>query len=216
MSVCRRHKAKKLVLAHHLDDLAETVLLRIVRGAGLLGLRGIMPVYKFNKILILRPLLDIPKADIVNWLRKEKIDYVVDQSNFDEAFLRNNIRKNLVPLLEKLNPNIKEAIANLAKTAGLDYGFIYSAAYKEYDRCLISLRAKTARLDLNRLNKLHKALFFMVLRIASEQMKGNLRRLELKHLEDVYVLAKKTSQSGGIDLPGVRIEKSPGVLEIKL
>ncbi len=215
LSVCRRHKAKKLVLAHHLDDLVETVLLRIIRGSGLLGLRAIMPVSKFNKILVLRPLLAISKKDIINWLKRERVGYVIDKSNFDETFLRNNIRKNLLPLLEKLNPNVKEAIANLSATAGLDYDFLYSLAYKEYEQALISLRGRSAKLDLARLDKMHKALFFMILRISASQVKGNLRRLELKHLENVYALAKNNHKTGGIDLPDLRIEKTPEFLEIK-
>ncbi len=99
-------------VAHHRDDSVETVLLNLVRGTGLRGLRGIQPVHDG----IIRPLLVVTRAEIEEFLRAEGQDYVTDSTNKETDFMRNKVRLELIPLLKELNP---AACENIAHTAGV-------------------------------------------------------------------------------------------------
>ena len=105
--------ADRIATAHHQDDQAESVLLHLLRGSGIRGLRGIMPV---NGKLI-RPLLGISRQEIEQYIIEQNIPSCLDLSNQDTEFLRNRIRWQLIPILEEYNPRIKETLAGLADTA---------------------------------------------------------------------------------------------------
>ncbi len=214
-TVCRRHKAKKIVLAHHRDDLVETVLLRIIRGTGLLGLRGILPKNKFRTITVFRPLLGIEKKEILEWLGAYKIAYMTDLSNFDENFLRNKIRLKMLPQLLELNPNIKENIANLAYTVGRDYEFLVGCAERNFNTAVIREHHDRLILDIAALRKLDGALRFLTLRLALERIRGNLRRIELRHIRRIEDFIFDDSAFGEIDLPAVKVKKDNQYLELK-
>ncbi|MDZ8118835.1 tRNA lysidine(34) synthetase TilS [Pontiella agarivorans] len=100
-----------IVLAHHADDQAETFILKLARGAGPAGLCG-MPVFQtLEQLRIFRPMLDVPRSDIVQWLEENKFSWREDASNADEHFLRNRVRHRILPLLEReLNPGIRDTI----------------------------------------------------------------------------------------------------------
>jgi tRNA(Ile)-lysidine synthase len=104
--------ADVIATAHHQDDQAETVLIHLLRGAGMQGLRGIVP--RNGKVV--RPLLQHRKQDLLIYLQENRIDYCIDQSNRDEDFLRNRIRHQLIPLLQQeYNPQIIENLSRLAE-----------------------------------------------------------------------------------------------------
>src|SRR5665647_557121 len=106
--------AQRIATAHHYDDLAETVLLHLLRGSGLKGLRGILPV---NGSLI-RPLLQVTKAQLLAYLQEREINYCLDPSNDDPSYLRNRIRHGLIPYLQQeYNPRIAAALNGLAVIA---------------------------------------------------------------------------------------------------
>lgn len=105
-----------IALAHHQDDLIETFFIRLVRGASVTGLASIKPRHG----LYIRPLLGVSKAEIVAYLQENNIPYCTDVTNQDTTFLRNNIRHNLLPVYEKLEPRARttllHTIAQLQKT----------------------------------------------------------------------------------------------------
>ncbi|MDD4801779.1 MAG: tRNA lysidine(34) synthetase TilS [Syntrophomonas sp.] len=106
--------AQLIATAHHADDMAETVLLHLLRGSGIKGLRGIQP--RSGKVI--RPLLAFNKTELVNYLQAREIDYCLDQSNDDQAYLRNRIRHGLIPYLQKeFNPQIMGKLNQLALIA---------------------------------------------------------------------------------------------------
>lgn len=122
----RKARIYKVALGHHRDDQAETVLMRLVQGTGLRGLQGIRPVVEVNGITYIRPLLGVGRAEILGFLKKHSLSHREDLTNRSERFLRNRIRKHLLPLLErKFNPQIRGSLCRLAETstsesAGLD------------------------------------------------------------------------------------------------
>lgn len=104
--------AEKIATAHHRDDLAETVLLQLLRGTGPQGLTGIPPV-RGN---IVRPLLDTPRRDIERYIEENGLAYVTDETNSDLAYARNRLRLEIWPELERINPS---ASAHIARTADI-------------------------------------------------------------------------------------------------
>jgi tRNA(Ile)-lysidine synthase len=99
-----KYCADFIVTAHHLDDNLETFLLNFIRGAGVRGLKGMQ--IKNNNIL--RPLLYINKKEILEYLKKHKLKYRIDKSNKDTQFTRNDLRINVIPKLEKMQPKLNE------------------------------------------------------------------------------------------------------------
>jgi len=119
--IADRDSFDKIALGHHVDDRAETILFRILRGTGRTGLAGI-PV-KRKKII--RPLFDITKVEILAYLKKNKLKYCLDQSNLKSDFKRNYIRnKLLVAIRKNLNPSVEKALINLSETATEEEKFL--------------------------------------------------------------------------------------------
>ncbi len=104
-----------IATGHHADDLAETVLMRLMRGTAPAGLAGIPPVRRDGPVRIVRPLLDCSRADILRYLETRGIPYRTDESNQDVRFLRNRVRHELLPLLERqYNPTVRDGLVRLA------------------------------------------------------------------------------------------------------
>ncbi len=119
--IAKKRSCTKIVTAHNLSDNTETILMNLFNGTGLSGLKGI-PIQREN---IIRPLICLSKQEILDYLRKEKINYRVDLSNLSDDFRRNYIRNRIIPLIKsKLNPQIDEALfrssQNLANSLQLN------------------------------------------------------------------------------------------------
>ena len=121
-------KAKELdaitATAHTLNDNAETVLFHIIRGTGLKGLNGIPPV-RGN---IIRPLINVSREEILEYLNGRNVGYVNDSSNFDNHFTRNKIRNSLIPLIEGINPSFNEAVSRLTESVSADENYLDEVA----------------------------------------------------------------------------------------
>lgn len=117
----RKQKHSTLVaVAHHQDDQAETFLLRLLRGS---GMRGLSAMQAKNDVTV-RPLIEMPRADILRYLKERSITYRTDDSNNESVFLRNRLRNELIPLLEKqYQPQIKKILADTAARLASDYAF---------------------------------------------------------------------------------------------
>ena len=102
--------AEDICVAHHQNDCAETVLLNLIRGTGIQGLAGIQP----KRDNIVRPLLCVSREEIEAFLSAEGQEYVTDSTNLDDLYVRNKIRRNIIPLMEKINPAAQQ---NIVRTA---------------------------------------------------------------------------------------------------
>ena len=110
-----------LALAHNKDDQVETILMRILRGTGIEGLKG-MSQFDGN---IVRPLIDITKEEIITYQKENKLKFVQDKTNYQNIYNRNKIRNELIPLIKsEYNPNIYDAIINLSNIARFEREFI--------------------------------------------------------------------------------------------
>lgn len=105
------HLADRIAVAHHKDDSIETILLNLIRGTGIRGLTGINAQNKY----IVRPLLCLSRNDILDYLKGRKLSYVDDSTNSEDLYTRNKIRLKIIPLLETINPSVKESINRTAE-----------------------------------------------------------------------------------------------------
>ena len=112
--------AEALVLAHHADDVAETFLMRLIRGAGTEGLSCMQAADTLDSIPIFRPMLHFTREEIRRALQESRIEWREDSSNSNTAYLRNNIRANILPRLESLNPGVAMRIANASRIISED------------------------------------------------------------------------------------------------
>ena len=118
--------AQAIAVAHHRDDSAETLLLNLVRGTGIRGLRGIQPKNGY----IVRPLLCVGRDEIIDYLKWRNEEFVTDSTNLTSDYTRNKIRLEVLPKLAEINPSIKESIATTAQRIG-EAELIYRHAIEE-------------------------------------------------------------------------------------
>lgn len=109
-TLVKEHSFERVALAHHQDDQAETILMRLIRGSGLTGLAAM----RSKRDYYVRPFLQIPKNELLQFINQENIPFRHDTSNDETFYLRNKVRHELLPLLESYNPGIKKVLATTA------------------------------------------------------------------------------------------------------
>lgn len=193
----KKYAASAVALAHHGDDQAETVLMRLLRGSGLTGLSGI--AYRNDRNYV-RPLLDISRVDIELYLRERSLLWREDSSNSDTIYLRNRIRHQLLPLLETYNPAIRSCLAATASIISGDEALLddltdqaFAATCREGDH-----RIST---DIDRLRALKPALRRRVLRHAFKQLTGTLDGLSLCHIDSLCAMIASDRPNTRLSLP---------------
>lgn len=137
----QKTQADALMLAHHRDDQTETVLMRLLRGAGAEGLRGMQPAAPFAGGLVLRPFLTIPKQHLLDALAQEGLSHREDQSNFEAVTPRNALRLTVLPQLERLFPGAGAHVAEAAETLSADERLLAAQADALYTGALYSREA---------------------------------------------------------------------------
>ena len=200
--------ADKVATAHTLDDQAETVLLRMIRGAGVRGLAGIAPVQKQKKLV--RPLLSIRRQEVEAYLDSIHQAWRDDSSNLDLRHMRNRVRHTLLPLLEsEFNPSIRQTLAAMAEVARAEDHYWE----KELERLLPRLvregkptrsgrsatGARTLAVDIAALCALPEAIRRMVL-LRTAGMLGV--SLEFKHIQQLTGAIESPKQRHALSLPG--------------
>ncbi len=198
--ILKKYHFNRAAIAHTLDDQIETVLMRILRGSGLRGLRGIL----VQREKFIRPLLDYSRKDTLSYCKKYKVPYRIDRSNTNLKFFRNQVRLKVIPYLKKYSPDILTNLKRLGKLSQRDYSFIE----KEAKKFPLKKSKKELFLDYKEWLKLHPALKYEVLRQAILQIKGDLNRIKLIHLDQAVTMLDK-----GV---GRKHKVLPGGLKIEL
>lgn len=145
---------QSIATAHHQDDQAESVLLHLIRGSGIKGLRGMLPVTGD----IIRPLLCITRQEIEAYVKQQEIPFCQDASNKDPSFLRNRIRHQLIPLLkEEYNPRMVEILNGLAQIARWENDIMEKDVIRLWPQVILEHSQDMLRLDINVLKGLHPA-----------------------------------------------------------
>ncbi len=163
-------RADYVATAHHRDDHVETILLHILRGSGIKGLRGILPVNGY----LLRPLLGVPREAIEQYLEDNSLSYCIDRSNYDLSFLRNRVRHELIPYLQKeYNPRIMDNLDMLGLIAREEYDAMEKESHKLMASAVLSQSDDEVLIDSRMFATLHPAFQRRIILKALGSLKGD-------------------------------------------
>jgi tRNA(Ile)-lysidine synthase len=193
-----KYDANAVALGHHADDQAETILMRLLRGAGATGLCGISPKTARKYV---RPLLCVSRKEIEDYLNKRHIPFRTDASNTDMRFLRNRIRHELIPYLETYNPSVRDRLVAAADILSADEILLESVTEVAFRR-LASIEDPRVDIDLRALRSENRGLRFRLYRKAIHAAKGDLAHITLKHLQRIDDLALSGKPNSDLELPG--------------
>ena len=178
----------KIAVAHNKNDVAETMVMRLIRGTSVFGFSGI-PVKNGN---IIRPLLNVSREEIEEFLKSKKIAYVTDSTNLSDDYTRNKIRHKILPEMKEINEGYLKTIANTASRMAAVASFVEGAAKEAYGEI-------TDVIDVSKLSGLHDVIKEYVISEAA-YTKG-IEELSEKNISDIKALM--TLESGRqIDIPG--------------
>lgn len=189
-----------LATAHHLGDQAETILYRLLRGSGSAGLAGIYP----SKDSIIRPLLTFRKRDILNYCAREALPYALDRSNEEPVYIRNRIRLELLPELEKdYNPRIQEALGRTGELLRWDEEYLAQQVEVAWKHHYIQDTVGTIGLSQDVFNE-PAAILSRLLRRAAMLVTGERRGLGFTYVEKI--MNSKGKPGWMQDLPGMTVK----------
>jgi tRNA(Ile)-lysidine synthase len=200
--VAAKAGATKVAVGHTADDHIETMLLHLLRGSGMRGLRGLAPVNTLalsgGSLTIIRPLLELSREETTAYCRTHKLKPRLDASNLSTEPMRNKIRLHLLPLLRKYNPQINQAFWRLAHTASADLDYIEKEARRLMDK-ISHVEGKTVIIKKKDFLVMPPSLQRQMLRSAIASLLGSLKDIESSHIEDIIeALAKPAGKVIGL------------------
>ncbi|MFW6005968.1 MAG: tRNA lysidine(34) synthetase TilS [Candidatus Bipolaricaulota bacterium] len=189
-----------VALGHNRNDQAETILMHLIRGAGLRGLSGM----KERSDRYIRPLLQTPRKEIANYVESRDIDYRFDETNEDTRFTRNRIRHELLPKLEEdYNPRVLDNIVRLGKLTRCAREFIEDRRDRAYEKIKLAEEPSGECFSRGRLLELHPYLQRATVRKFLKEARGDLEDLAYSHVEDLLEKLREEPASTRLDLPGI-------------
>ncbi len=209
--LAREAGADRVATAHTADDQAETVLLRLLRGAGLRGLGG-MPVRgRVRGVRIVRPLLDVSRDQVIDYLERHRLGHRIDSSNASRAPARNYLRLEVLPRIrERMNPSAREAILRAAGAIREADDYLAAEARRILPELLRREEDGKISLDAALLLAYPKPLRTYLFRDAVQELNGDVRDLAATHLDALLSLVTTPSRRSA-DLPGgIRARREGG------
>ncbi|MEE9912547.1 MAG: tRNA lysidine(34) synthetase TilS [Deltaproteobacteria bacterium] len=212
--VAAEYGADKIALGHHLQDQAETVLLNLLRGSGLDGLKGFLPM-RDNKYI--RPLMETSRQDICDFLEAARIPYREDSSNDSAVYLRNRIRRELIPFLkEKYNPQIEQTLARMAEIIRRDDELINGLVSTILGSPDIQQKKHEVSFSVEYFRTLPAALGFRLIKALLEGLVPVGNGFSSTHMQALVDLMIKSSSGKAISLPyGLHARQEYGRLVIQ-
>ena len=200
-----KYQAQKVALGHHADDQIETILMRIIRGSGLRGLRGIPP----KRNIFIRPLIESSRSEIESYCQRRKLAYCFDSTNKEPRYFRNKIRQQLIPLLtEEYNPAIGKNLLQLQTIVNDELNFWDEIIEHYYLKALKQEDDNYIILDNHRLRGWPAGIQRSVIRRSLRHFNKYLENIQFNHIEVIRSLYLKDEGEKFLDLPGaIRIRK---------
>lgn len=195
--ILKKYNTKYLFLAHHGDDLIETILMKIARGSNLEGYAGIKTISKKNNYYIIRPFLNYTKQELINYNKKNNIKYYIDKTNKDTKYTRNRYRKNLLPLLKEENPNIHKQFLKYSNTL-----LEYNTYIEEQILTIYPLIINNNTLNIEKFKTYHPFLQKNLLYKYLNNYYNNIPNIiKDKHIKDILNLINSKKPNLTINLP---------------
>ena len=201
----------KIALAHNFDDQAETVLMRLVRGTGVDGLKGM----KEKDGIIIRPILFLKRNEIEKYIEEHGISFVQDMTNFENEYSRNKYRNLLIPYIEReYNPSIKESLVRLSEIASMETDFRDVYLERIFDTCLFQESYRRVYFYEDRVRKLSKSERLQLVRYAVIRLNGSGYFFEYSHfIEMAKIIDSKPGKE--VTINSISISKSFDKILIK-
>jgi len=214
--------AHKIAVGHNGDDQAETVLMHFLRGAGLAGLRGMLPLtpltdYRLldpflqtpipdprppvSTLQLIRPLLEISRREIEHYCADHDLTPRFDRSNLDTTYFRNRLRHELLPLLETYNPNVRARLRRTAAVVAADYELLTQLREETWAAVMREERETAIVFDLAAWRTLPVALQRALLRQAAYRLRSSLRDVDFVHVEHARRVGLKGNTGAQATLP---------------
>jgi len=198
-------QAEAAVVAHNADDQAETVLLHLLRGSGLTGLRGMRPESSLPgvpSIKLIRPFLTTTREEIEAYCRNHDLRPMLDSTNVDPAYLRNRLRHEMLPLLADFNPQIKRHLLQLAELVAADEALLGELSDLAWHEILGEKEVRWLRLDLGKWRSLPLSLRRRTLRRALAELRPSISDISFRTIDLAHKIGIEMETGAGATLPG--------------
>lgn len=197
--VRKRYNADRIAMGHNLNDQAETVLMRLLRGSGIAGLSGIPPV---RDNIIIRPLIETRREDILRYLEERELSYAVDSSNSDTRFTRNRIRQALIPEMTSYQPELIEMLARLSDHLREENSLVETWADEWIKDNLKKNENDEYLVDIRSVKLLHHALIKRIIRGIVKRYNNSMYGIESDHVQEIFDLLYNPKPNIIMNLPG--------------
>jgi len=212
--VARRAGASVIATGHTLDDQAETVVMRLLRGSGPRGLAGIPPVRAHDGLRVIRPLIDTPRTEVAAYVARARLMVRDDATNRDLDILRNRVRLVLLPILQGYNPDVRGALVRLADVVR-DEADAFDILAAPRIAAVLNGTDASVRVALEAFTELPAALQRRALREAVRRVSGNDAPVAFVHIEEARLGVLSGGPGTVWEAPGgVRIFRRPGAIEV--
>ena len=186
--ILEKTNSNKIVIAHNKNDKVETMIMNMLRGSGIAGLKGIEPI-KNNKYI--RPLIECERFEIEQYCKENNIDARIDRTNFENVYTRNKVRNVVIPYIkQEFNPNIIQTMDRLSELVKEEDEYLENTIKNKYKELIIEEQEKQFIMDLKGFNKQEKVIKSRLLLYTISRLLGSTNGIEKIHIEDVIKLCE--------------------------
>lgn len=184
--ILQKTNSNKIAIAHNKNDKVETIIMHVLRGSGISGLKGIEPI-RDNKYI--RPLIECDRAEIEKYCEEQELNPCIDKTNFENEYNRNKIRNIVIPYIKKeFNPNIIETITRLSEVVSEENDYLEKITQNAYKNILISEEKNQIELKLKEFNQLEDVIKKRIILYTTKRLFGSTQGIEKIHIQDLIKL----------------------------
>lgn len=186
--ILEKTNSNKIAIAHNKNDKVETMIMNVLRGSGIAGLRGIEPI-KNNKYI--RPLIECERFEIEEYCKEKQIDARIDRTNFENIYTRNKVRNVVIPYIkEEFNPNIIQTMDRLSQLIKEEDEYLNKVVIEKYNELILEENSKEFVMKLKEFNNQEKVIKSRILLYTISRLLGTTKGIEKIHIEDVIKLCE--------------------------
>ena len=187
--ILEKTKSNKIATAHNKNDNAETVLMHLLRGSGISGLKGIKPI-RNNKFI--KPLIECDRKEIEEYCKQKNLNPCIDKTNFENTYTRNKIRNIVIPYIKKeFNPNIIETLFRLSEVVSSEDEFLDRITQKEFENIVLLENEHQIDLKLKEFNLLDNVIKNRLILLTTKKIFGTVNGIEKINIDDIIKMCKK-------------------------
>ena len=184
--ILKKTGSNKIAIAHNKNDKVETIIMHLLRGSGVSGLKGIEPIRE-NKYI--RPLIECDRQEIEQYCEENQLNPRIDKTNFENEYTRNKIRNIVIPYIKKeFNPNIIETINRLSEVIANENNYIEKITKETFQKLLVKKEEKQIILKLKEFNEQEEVIKNRLILYTTKQLMGSSQGIEKIHIKEIIKL----------------------------